>query len=91
MSGVHGEVRSHSEYVQTVYGDVCGGMSGLTSRGEGYVENDKSGMHDMQQSSAGMQPWSVSCRGKSGLLGSAGSVVDSDSQFLENASNRNFL
>ena len=65
-----------------MYGDKCGGVSGPTSSGEGNVVNDPLGMHDMQQSGAGTQPWSVSCGGESRLLGPVGGVVDSNSQFL---------
>ena len=59
----------------TVYGGVCGGVSGLTSVGVGCVVKDLTSMHDMQQSSARVQPWSVTCGGESGLLCYAGGAV----------------
>ena len=66
--GVHCEVLGHSGYVQPVYGEGCGGVSGLSSGGVGYVVKDLTSMHDMQQSIAMIQPWSVTCGGESGLL-----------------------
>ena len=73
--GVHCEVLGHSGYVQPVYGEGCGGVSGLSSGGVGYVVKDLTSMHDMQQSIAMIQPWSVTCGGESGLLCYAGGAV----------------